>query len=414
MKRKILETSSFLELYVHACGQSIVPREFNIWSCLSLMAAVLEDRVFVEIYKRKPLFPNMYVLLLGPSGSGKGLAIETAVDLVESSLEPHRVMINKFRGRITAPRLVDRLGGKAESPNGDGPPRMVIDNAKLWLVMDELRNDIHAGGKQMIEDFFTMMTELYTGHYVFNTGTRMYGDVDVNKACVNWLAGTTQEWLRKVINRDMAHSGFIPRLMTVRCGYSRKKLHRPVYPDDEEEVTRHLQARLWGMRYMQGQFVVTPQALAREARWYMDRKIPKDAVMRPLFQRQQAMLYKIAMLLAISDGGPLVIRHHHVAMAIKIIGMYMTNAERLIAAASGTDTTRDVEKVAERVKAEGVITRTDLLKSLRTRGFGAERLTKALTTLLQSGEVEAGKMGRTTAYSWSGGDELVTETDREI
>lgn len=102
---KLCETCNFFELYRHICGESEVPAIYHFWSAVSLIAATVEDRVWYQKFKHEALFPNLYVMLVGPSGLGKGMAISHLVRLADCG-----ITINKFRGRVTAAHLIDHLG----------------------------------------------------------------------------------------------------------------------------------------------------------------------------------------------------------------------------------------------------------------------------------------------------------------
>ena len=66
---------TFLDRYIHTAGVTFTPPAFHRWACLSLVAAALADRVWIEKPK-KQAHPNAYLLLAGPAGCGKGDALD--------------------------------------------------------------------------------------------------------------------------------------------------------------------------------------------------------------------------------------------------------------------------------------------------------------------------------------------------
>ena len=390
------ETLNFYRLYQHCMGTSEVPQVYHYWSCLSLVASVLEDRVYFELYRDEPVYPNLYVMLLGPSGVCKGLAIGAAKRLLDKA---DNVEINTYRGQLTAPGLVDVLGGRAERDK----ELNYINDAKLWLLMDELANDIGAGGPTMVRSFLKMMTELFTGHYVFNTGTRMHGYVTIDNACVNWLCGTQKAWLLDVLTRDMVHSGFTPRLFPVFSGYVNEAVKWPDYPPDRDQVYEHLKARLLMLRCISGGFKITPQADAVYSKWYEERVPPDDDMLRPFWQRQREFMFKLAMILSVMDAGPLVINSNHVCRALGLISQATRWHQQLIEVASVTRETVDINEVTELLMKKKVITRSALLKGVHRRGYNAYRLEKVMKDLLQSEQVtqSVGAKGA-VVYNWVG------------
>jgi hypothetical protein len=102
-------TPSFIEWYLYSAGLSWVPAEFHLWCALSVIAACVADRVWFEKFRGERLTPNLYVMLIGPSGVGKNQAIRKAQKLVERA--PNRERVGLYRGKISAQSLLSYLGG---------------------------------------------------------------------------------------------------------------------------------------------------------------------------------------------------------------------------------------------------------------------------------------------------------------
>ena len=256
------KTTNFFDLYRYISGDSEVPGIFHFWSCAALLSAVVQDRIWVEKVRGEKLYPNLYIILVGPSGLGKGMAISQACRLADSS-----VRIPKYRGKITFARLIDRMGKPIINENGIA----TIADPRLWLVMDELKNDVGSG--ILVEDFIGFMTECFTAsNYTLNTGTRTHGDIDLVRPVLNWFAGTTESWLYKVLTPDMVETGFPARICFIFGKYTGKLKPRIRYPDDRDFIWEHLVARLYNIACQQGRCLMTQTAEAGIDKWYVVRK----------------------------------------------------------------------------------------------------------------------------------------------
>ena len=91
----------FLNLYMHMIGRSEVPRRFHFWSAMSLLAACVADRVWVKADIATKISPNLYVFLVGPSGSGKEQAIKVVLKLVAEQ----QSKVNPYAGKMTGPAM---------------------------------------------------------------------------------------------------------------------------------------------------------------------------------------------------------------------------------------------------------------------------------------------------------------------
>ena len=392
------KTKNLFELYQYSCGISEVPGIYNFWAFLSGMASILEDRVWFEKVRGEKLYPNLYVILVGPGGLGKGTAISRAVRTVKKS-----VKMPIYRGKVTAAHLTDVLGKIEKDEYG----RDLIANPRLWLIMDELKNDI-GSNKMMAEDFVALMTEIYTAsNYIINTGTRTNGSVDIENPVINWLAGSTEVWLRMVLTADLIDSGFTARTCFVFAEHDfSKRCPRIIYPADYEEVEQHIQLRLWMLQNMRGEIKMTQLAIMEEDKWYRTRPNPEDEAMYSIWKRHHDMLLKFAMLCAISDGDGMVIDVKHINMALSLVKMTEQFAGRLIEVAHENQWTKPSNIIVEMIKKKGSVKHSDALRYVRSRkgmtakAFGIAAMSLVQEKLIATDRTDTGGL----IYRWIGGE----------
>jgi hypothetical protein len=390
---KLAQTSNLLALYLHQCGETEVPKVFNVWACLSAIAACVSDRVGLEKFKGKLLAPNLYVMLIGPSGLGKGEAIDTALKFLAENKR-----VNAFQGKATAPYLLDYLGRKQLE---DGKKAVV--NPKLYLVTPELAMSVGKG--DWADAFLKLMTELYTAHsVVIREGTRTGGSVTIKDPCLNWLAGTTKEWLVDCVPRDMIAGGFFGRTVAVTAVYDlAKRIRRPQYPHDTDEVRDHVASRFYALSRVSGTFSMTSEAEAIEDRWYMQRPAPEDEALIPSWKREHDLTLKLAQILSLADGATFTISAHHMAQAQRLTALAMASMPRLISQASSTPDTFGMSYVKELIEKTGRVAHSALLRHVYQRGINAERLRSILDTLLQARLVARAPLtGKGIVYQWVG------------
>lgn len=389
-------TQNFFELYQYICGKSEVPTVYHFWASVSLMAAVLENNVWFEKFKGEELYPHLYICLIGPGGLGKGMAISQAARLAKQS-----VQMSSYRGKLTAAHLTDVLGKVEKDDYG----RKVIPNPRLWLIMDELKNDV-GSNKQLVEEFIAMMTEIYTAsNYQINTGTRTSGKVDIENPIMNWLFGSTEAWLKLVLTKDIVDSGFTSRAcfifgehdFNIRCP-------RIVYPPDYEEVFEHLKMRLWALQQTRGRIMMTPDAEAMQDKWYMTRPNPEDEALFATWRRQHDLMLKFAMLACLADGGPAVIRTVHFTRAKAMVASINRYAAKLLEVAHETFDTKPSNDVESYIKAKKTVDHSTALRYFRARkGMNAKKFKEAVWNLVQEGSVKANRTEKGgIVYEWIG------------
>lgn len=288
---KLDETRHFLDLYLHHCGDSEIPRQWHLFSAIALLASAVQDRVWVQKDASWKLKPNLYVFLIGEGGSGKDFAIERAVDLAMSCprLAQHVTM-----GRATREAIIDFLSGRREKEEG----LQVLREPKLWYVTTELGSSIHKGERG--EEFITFMTEIYTKKR-HDEATRMHGPIRIENPTISWIAGSTPEWLRDSIPRNLIEGGFFARTLPVQGTRSTRRRYRMTYPDDVQEVRAHLQQRIEDYACLEGAFTFSPEADAAAEAWYVSRPEPEHEKMRSIENRADELISRLALVFRLAE-----------------------------------------------------------------------------------------------------------------
>ena len=378
------ETTDLIRLYEHLCGESEVPKEYHQWAFLSLLASRVEDRVWLEKDKGNKLTPLLYVFLVGPPALGKGVAIGKVLKL--GALASNGC-IKSFNGSVTAAHLTDVLGGGKDSNFEDA--ECLIANPKLWLVMDELGADIGKGA--IADSFIKLMTKLYTSPtgVPIDTGTRSHGSVRIVDPAVNWLAGTTDEWLIGSLTQESIYAGPTSRIVFVKAHYDlHKRYRRAVYPKDYDEVYEYIVAGLTNLQYRKGEFKMTDEAILKEDTWYMNRPAPVEALVIPSWKREQDLILKLAMLMVLSEGGPLVIDVRHIVRAMQASRAVQHNVSKVIELASKNTSTNMFSEVESQIKRIGKVQHTFLSRLMRRRGITPKILKEIIESLAQEGQVK--------------------------
>src|SRR5512137_2600270 len=77
----IRKLPDFLTTYLEFTKKSEPPTNYHIWTCLSVIAAAMQRKCYLR-WGFKTFYPNLYIVLIGPSGCRKGTAMTIAKDLI--------------------------------------------------------------------------------------------------------------------------------------------------------------------------------------------------------------------------------------------------------------------------------------------------------------------------------------------
>jgi hypothetical protein len=388
--------TGFFADYLKATGTTPIPERFHRWAAISLVAAVLEDRVWVP-HHLGTLVPNLYVLLIGPSGCGKGTAIENALAHWGRLYgEPGRLI----KGGLTKQNLLDKLGGRATRiVGGQSQVASVAANPHPWIVAPELYNALGSGGP-VAEAFIANLTDLYTSSVMPTTeGTRQWGTVTIAGHCINWLAGSTPQWLRRSLSQDAILSGFFGRVVTIE-GTAATTWEESSYPPNLSGLIQACQTRLEKIATISGACTVTADAQAVRTQWLKNREVPDDEFLKPAYQRDDDLLMKLAIILSVGESDELVIDRQHIAKARTLVAEARTALPMLVNLAHTTSQSDGLGWTMAILKRSGAVTEKRLLSVLSNRGITADMLRKYITTLEVADRITVKSGARGKVYTW--------------
>ena len=387
MRRLLDDTGNLIDLYMHHVGESEIPHVYHLWCCISMIASIVADRVYTVKFRTSKITPNMYTILVGPSGSGKGEAIKTALKYVNDF-----PIVNTYVGKTTGQHLIRYMSKK--------------DNSKIYLVNPELSSDIGSGS--VADAFIKMMTKLWEGgdYGAIREGTVTSSHVMVRDPCPNWLAGTTPQWLMESITPDTVHSGAFARIAVMwgERDYD-NRMWEIKYPNDYEEIVDFIRARITTMSTIEGEFEKSPEAMEREHFWYMHRHRPDSPELEAAWAREHDMSLKLAMIVSLAESDELVISKLHMSAGQKLAADAIRDLPKLMRMAKVRPETEPLKRVEDLIKKLGRVSHSHCL---RTTGMTSDQLRLAIETLRQAGQVNrtAGGPKGGTVYVWIGGKRM--------
>lgn len=399
--------TNFLDLFCHAAGRSEVPRDFIFWAGMSLLAASVADRVWLEPDIGRRVTPNLYVFLLGPSGTGKEYAIHAA-----SKYAVKEPIINLYGGQATAQYLLKYLARRTKLENGV----YAFVNTKLYFVTEELGMSTRPG--EQAHDLVTTMTGLYKGApYPFRKGTVTGDDLMIPNPTLNWLAGSTDDWLIKTVGRDAVMSGFTARLVTVRARRDYNvRYPQMMFPENLDEIKEAISRRVRGYTQIEGSLMIGEEARLVHDHWYVSRPAPTDEMTEPGFNKADEMVLRFATLLALADWDPddstkddqHIVQARHMQLAIELWeGVSTIWMPEVIRLASATPQSQQADILLGILKRAKTIDRSSLTRRAHYYGLDGDNVDRSLRTLVSQDKVivtrEPSKKGPPrTIYTWMG------------
>lgn len=380
------ETENILELYMYLTGKSQVPSEWHKWSCISMIAAALGDRVWFEKLKFKPLYPNLYVMLVGDSGIGKSIAIDFTMQF-------KHVNMNMLYGAATKQAIVDRMTKPAEPG--------AIPNSKIYIVQEELADAV--GHESTAKAYIKAMTAWFNATVgEVEENTRMHGrKVVEDTVCINWLAGSTVEWLTDAMDYKSMMSGAFGRICTVPGKYDYDmRIYDTAPVRDYEPIANYIRDRVEELATcLTGPYEMLPAAREIDEHWYMNRPAPEDEAMAPFWMREPALIWKLAMVMSACDSLDRIIRVPHILAARDLIENVKKHMRLIQIRAANGGAAPTIERIKDKILASEIgVTRADLTRFITRWGHKVKELDAMIEALKDQDYIEEGRRMRKITY----------------
>lgn len=245
----------------------------------------------------KPIYPNLYVIMVSPPGIGKSVAITEAKELVSG-----------MRGFTMAPDVVtiEKLYDIMEaSHKAELTDEGMIEQSSVAAFADEMSILIKKGDTVAM----AALSKIYDCAKTFDKGTRHVSSNHIVKPSLTLIGGVTPIWLKENFTDDAFETGFPSRCILVYDDFQKKyNLFNPapIRPELQIEL-KHDARRIYEMK---GEFKWEPKAAEEFQKW-VDEGLPpviKDPKFIHYNRRRLLQVTKLSMVVAASFRQDLIIR----------------------------------------------------------------------------------------------------------
>jgi len=306
----IRRLGSWIDTYVDYTEMLPSPPIFRRWVAISFVAAAVERKIWVRTMG-SPLYPNLYTILVGPPGIGKGVAIHPAEKLLRDVPE---LCIGP--SDLTTASMSDALNESVR--------RLIVLDARepymefnsLTVISRELGVLIPAWETSLMNN----LTDIYDGFTVDQKRRGKDLRIKIKDPQINLLGACTPSYLNEVLPAGAWDQGFLSRTILI---YSGDRISRDPFSDEAnlsglQRVHGDLLYDLKTIAQEIGQMSFTTPAASAIKAWVKSGLHPAPAHQKLQYynSRRLAHLLKLSMIASISRSGNKVIGLEHYAEAL--------------------------------------------------------------------------------------------------
>jgi hypothetical protein len=254
MSRLLTDWLSAYEEYVE---NSEPPKLYHVWTALAVLAGALQRRSYLDWGFTK-IFPNLYVVLVGPSGKcRKGTAIDIGLKLLRT-LNIHLAAESLTREaliRSLAETQQDYLNPTTQTTEG---------HCSLTIMAEEFGVFLGVQQHQIMQD----LCDLYDSRDLWEYRTKTSGTDTLNGVCLNMEAATTPEYLQNALPHEALGVGLASRIIFVSEEEKSKSLALPFLTREQIRLQDLLTKDLEKIHLISGEFHVKDEVKELYKEWY--------------------------------------------------------------------------------------------------------------------------------------------------
>jgi hypothetical protein len=317
MTRELSE--SWLDAYLAYTENSESPISYHIWCGLSVIAGALQRMVYLRWGLGRVIYPNLYVVLIGPSGrTRKGVAIGIAKDFLK-----------KVPGVIVTPesstgqQAMTLAMKKASQSYVDPTDNKIKFHCAVTAFSEELAVFLGQGNIQ----YLASLTDWYDSKDEWEYESIGRGKDTLQGLCLNMVGGTAPDWIQSMIPQEALGGGFTSRIIFVVEEVKRKIIPKYVPSRDEELANEILQRDLERMYQLTGEMTFTQEAEDLYIQWYIKQDMAlsagqpaiKDTRFAGYCERRATHLQKLMILCSASRGDDLKLNEEDFHKALNLL-----------------------------------------------------------------------------------------------
>jgi len=276
------------------------PVLFRKWTAISTIAAALQRKVKVELGISLTVYPNFYIVLVGPSATGKGTAMKYAADLI------NQVSAIRLSAQATSLQALIRRMKETNLTDIDMESGKQLYHSSLTIFSNEFTVFLGYHNRELI----AALCDWYDCHERWTYDTIKRDREEIVGVWVNLLAGTTPDNIQSSLPMEAIGGGLTSRIIFVNEEKRNKLVIFPTATNKELALQEMLVHDLEQIALMSGTFRFTEDSMDYYADWcYAADKNPpfQDRKFDGYCGRRRNHLNSLAMVCSASHSSSLVI-----------------------------------------------------------------------------------------------------------
>ena len=303
-----------IEKWRHYLKDLESPDLFIDWGFYSMIATALQRRVW--LYPDTfTLYPNLFVMLVGPPAAGKSRVISQVSEFIKHQTLIEKIPLKKKNEVKVKPyypisadtitqealiRYIVKECGRDFTYKRDGKD-IKSAHFSVGFMIEELGVLL----RKNTENIVNMLNQFYDSRD-FSYKTKHQGTDVIKNVCVNMLGGTTPSFIREAFSDKIISQGFTSRVIMIYGSGPRFLRQFPGVDDEQKQMKEDVINHLKNLHKMGGPLSFTEEAEEYHRQVYESGKLTQEVVnkdhrLETYYGRKNVHLLKMSMIMHFAD-----------------------------------------------------------------------------------------------------------------
>lgn len=379
---------NWLNAYLEYTSDLEAPDQFHFWAAVHAIGTALGGKTWFDMGKFK-WRPSFYITFVAPPGIATKSTTVGAVEELLGEIPD----IKYGPTSVTWQALFDSFVEAEETTVCRNAHTSVqnVTHSSFCLQISELGNFLDLYDNKFID----FLVDLWDNREKANKRkTRGGGEISFKLPCLNLIGATTPSWLKGNMPQYMIQGGLTSRMIFVSGDKKRQFVAYPFLR--KSEVDPHLREKLVhdlrSIAALSGQFILTPEALAKGEEWYNSywNSLPahlRDERMQGYASRKQCHVHKLAMVMSAARSDSMVITVEDLDAALLLLSSLEGEMGGVLDVVTENEGVKQLAIVLGTIRAQGPLSKTKLFRICCTR-MDYRSFENALNGALAAGHVK--------------------------
>lgn len=371
--------TDWLEGFMTYTEQTEAQDSFRLWTAISVIAAALQRKVQIN-WGHLTWFPNLYIVLVGPSASRKGTAMGPGYDLLND------LGITMAAQATTRQALIKRL--KDTTYTEINPDNGQMDfHSSLTVFSKEFTVFLGYHNRELMSD----LCDWYDCDKRWKYETISRQTEEIIGVWVNIIGATTPDLIAAALPPDAIGSGLTSRIIFI-CEESKGKVVPCHFLSKEEiDLRQKLLEDLEMINTLSGKFKFTESFIDYWTEWYVKEGSIHNKFSDPRFEgytgRRATHVMKLSMIMSASRTNKMVINGEDLKRAIRVLERVEKKMSRVFTGVGKSQVAETLPQIFAFISRKGDTTFEELLQTFYYNADETE-MKRIIRTLELSGAID--------------------------